>query len=255
MGQELATRGKRSVAVLFASFAFLLSAVLLGGTVARADGSTVDSVAAALQQKPVYVDPAAPVQLTPAQIDAVVAQIHGMHSGTKVFIAILPDTSTFHQATLLQQFRTKVGQPGVYAASLDRNFQALDFSGTLRTGQANALAHAAAAGSGGDLNTVLTSFVSSVDSAVAADGRPNPNGNSSSSSNSKSGSGALVLIAVLAVAGGGLAGGVRAEEAADEAPSGRGAGRAEAGRGRGHHRLRRGAGRVGLLPRRPGRDR
>ena len=203
MGQELATRGKRSVAVLFASFAFLLSAVLLGGTVARADGSTVDSVAAALQQKPVYVDPAAPVQLTPAQIDAVVAQIHGMHSGTKVFIAILPDNSTFHQATLLQQFRTKVGQPGVYAASLDRNFQALDFSGTLRTGQANALAHAAAAGSGGDLNTVLTSFVSSVDSAVAADGRPNPNGNSSSSSNSKSGSGALVLIAVLAVAGGG----------------------------------------------------
>lgn len=203
MGQERATRGKRSVAVLFASFAYLLSAVLLGGTVARADGSTVDSVAAALKDRPVYVDPAAPVQLTPAQIDSVVSQIQGMHAGTKVFIAILPDNSTFHQATLLQQFRTKVGQPGVYAASLDRKFHALDFSGALRTGQADGLAQAAAAGSGGDLETVLTSFVSSVDSAVTADGRGKGSGNSSSSSNSNSGSGALVLIVVLAVIGGG----------------------------------------------------
>jgi hypothetical protein len=180
-----------------------MSLFSLGGGAARADSpSTVDSVAAALKDKPVYVDPAAPVQLTPAQIDAVVSQIHGMHSGTKVFIAILPDNSTFHQATLLQQFRTKVGQPGVYAASLDHSFHAMDLSGSLRQGQADGLAVAAARGSGGNLETVLTSFVSSVDSAVTADGRANPDENSSSSK-SKSGSGALVLIVVLAVIGGG----------------------------------------------------
>ncbi|MEY9888152.1 hypothetical protein ABIA31_001792 [Catenulispora sp. MAP5-51] len=205
MEHVLARRGRRTFAVLLAGFALLLSLFAIGGTAHADSPSSVDSVAAALKDKPVYIDPAAPVQLTSAQVDAVVAQIHGMHSGTQVFIAVLPDNPTFHQSTLLQQFRNKVGQPGVYAASVAHSFQALDFSGTLRTGQANQLALAAAQGSGGNLDTVLTSFVSSVDAAVAADGRGNPNGSpsSSSSSSSKSGSGALVLIAVLAIAGGG----------------------------------------------------
>ena len=205
MDHVLARRGRRTSAVLLAGFALLLSVLFsgffYGGGPARAADSTVDSVAAALKDKPVYVDPAAPVQLSSAQIDSVVSQIHGMRSGTAVFIAILPDNATFHQTTLLQQLRNKVGVPGVYAASLDRHFQALDFSGTLRTGQADGLAVAAAKGSGGNLQTLLTTFVSSVDDAVVADGRTSTGDKKTSSS--KSGSGALVLLIVLAVIGGG----------------------------------------------------
>ncbi|MEY9855346.1 cell division protein FtsN [Catenulispora sp. GAS73] len=201
MEHLLARRGRRTSAVLLAGFALLLSAFFWSGGSARAADSTIDSVASALKDKPVYVDPGAPVQLSSAQIDSVVSQIHGMHSGTAVFIAILPDNPTFHQGTLLQQLRNKVGLPGVYAASLDRNFQALDFSGTLHTGQANGLAVAAAKGSGGNLDTVLTTFVSSVDSAVSTDGRGTSGGKSSSSS--KSGAGALILIVVLVVIAGG----------------------------------------------------
>ena len=201
MGPELATRGKRAFAVLFASFTVLLSAVGLGGAVAHADDSTVDSVAAALQQKPVYVDPAAPVQLTQTQITGETLIIEGMRSGVSVFIAVLPNNPTFNQPTLLQQLRNKVGTPGVYAASVGHSFHALDFSGMLRTGQADGLAVAAGKGSGGDLGTVLSTFIHSVDAAVIADGHGNPD--QTGSGHTKSGSGALVLLAVLAVAGGG----------------------------------------------------
>jgi hypothetical protein len=202
MEQVLARRGSRTVAALLAGLALLLSVLALGGGTARAADSTVDSVAAALQDKPVYVDPAAPVQLTSAQVDSVVSQIHGMHSGTAVYIAVLPVNPTFDQPTLLQQLRNKVGKPGVYAASVGHNFQALDFSGTLRRGQADGLATAAAQGSGGNPETVLTTFVSSVDSAVTADGHANPNGKSSSSSKS-GGGGVIIGILVLAVIAGG----------------------------------------------------
>ncbi|WP_194907709.1 hypothetical protein [Catenulispora rubra] len=201
MEHLLARRGRRASAVLLAGFALLLSVFFWSGGSARAADSTIDSVASALKDKPVYVDPSAPVQLSSAQIDSVVSQIHGMHSGTAVFIAILPNNATFHQSTLLQQLRNKVGLPGVYAASVDRSFHALDFSGSLRTNQANNLAIAAAQGSGGNLDTVLTMFVSSVDSAVTADGRGTSGGKSSSSS--KSGAGALILIVVLVVIAGG----------------------------------------------------
>jgi hypothetical protein len=205
MEHVLARRGRRTFAVLLAGFALLLSVFFWGGGSAHAADSTIDSVASALKDKPVYVDPGAPVQLSSAQIDSVVSQIHGMHSGTAVFIAILPDNATFHQGTLLQQLRNKVGLPGVYAASLDHSFHALDFSGSLRTSQADGLAVAAAKGSGGNLDTVLTTFVSSVDSAVTTDGRGSADGksSSSSSSSSKSGSNALVLLVVLAVIAGG----------------------------------------------------
>ncbi|MBS2535054.1 hypothetical protein KGQ20_19990, partial [Catenulispora sp. NF23] len=205
MEQDLARRGRRTFAVLFAGFALLLSVFTLGGGgTAYAADSTVDSVAAALKDKPVYVDPDSSVQLTSAQVDSLVSQIKGMHSGVPVYVALLPNNSTFNQPTLLQQLRNKVGQSGVYAANLGQSFHALDFSGKLRSGQADGLARAAAAGSGGNLDSALTSFVSSVDSAVTADGRGNPNGNpNGKSSSSKSGSGALVLILVLAVIAGG----------------------------------------------------
>ncbi|MEZ0113737.1 cell division protein FtsN [Catenulispora sp. EB89] len=201
MDHLLARRGRRTSAVLLAGFALLLSVFFWSGGSARAADSTIGSVASALKDKPVYVDPGAPVQLSSAQIDSVVSQIHGMHSGTAVFIAILPDNPTFHQGTLLQQLRNKVGLSGVYAASVGHSFQALDFSGSLHTGQANGLAVAAAKGSGGNLDTVLTTFVSSVDSAVSTDGRATSGGKSSSSS--KSGAGALILIVVLVVIAGG----------------------------------------------------
>ena len=202
MDHVLARRGGRTFAVLLAGFALLFSVLAWGSGSADAADSTVDSVASALQGKPVYVDPAAPVQLTPTQISGLTFEIQGMRSGVPVFIAVLPENSTFHQPTLLQQLRNKVGTPGVYAATVGQFFHALDFSGSLRTHQADGLAAAAAAGSNGDLGSMLSTFIHSVDSAVTADGRGNAPGTHSSSS--KSGSGAVVFLAVLAlIAGGG----------------------------------------------------
>ncbi|MFL6116578.1 MAG: hypothetical protein ACJ786_35260 [Catenulispora sp.] len=193
-----ARRGSRAFALLFAGFAFLLSALTLGVPPAHA-ASSVDSVAAALKDKPVYVDPDASPSLSSAQVDALVAQIEGMKSGVPVFVAIVPDTAMFKQPTVLQQIQTKVGKNGVYAINSGHAFHALDFSGALRTGQADGLARAAAAGGNGDLDTIVSSFVSSADSALIADGKVKPK----ESSKPKGGGGALIGILVLAVIAGG----------------------------------------------------
>src|SRR2546423_1890348 len=187
-------RGSRAFAVLLAGFAFLLSALTFGVAPAHA-ASSVDAVAAALKDKPVYVDPDASPSLSSSQVDALVSQIKGMKSGVPVFVAVLPKNATFAQKTLLQQLENKVGKNGVYAANLGTTFHALDFSGSLRTGQADGLAQAASAGSNGDLNATVSSFVSSVDSALIADGKVKPKESSKSR-----GGGAGVLIGILGLA-------------------------------------------------------
>jgi len=101
----------------------------------------------------------------------------------------------------LQQLRNKVGNNGVYAANIGTNFHALDFSGSLRTGQADNLARAAAAGGNHDLATITSSFVSSTDSAIIADGRVKPKAKSNDSGGGAGG--VLIGVAVLALAGGG----------------------------------------------------
>jgi len=199
MDLAIATRrGRRTFAVLLAGFAFLLSAVMFGTPSAHA-ASSIDSVAAALKDKPVYVDPDASPSLSSAQVDSLVSQIKDMKSGVPVFVAVLPRNATFAQNTLLQQLRNKVGKNGVYAASLGTVFHAQDFSGSLRTGQADGLAQAAVAGGNGDLNAVVSSFVSSADSAIIADGKVKPK----DSSKSKDGAGLLIGVLVLAVIAGG----------------------------------------------------
>src|SRR2546423_13272884 len=87
-------RGSRAFAVLLAGFAFLLSALTFGVATAHA-ASSVDSVAAALKDKPVYVDPDASPSLSSSQVDALVSQIKGMKSGVPVFVAGLPVDATF----------------------------------------------------------------------------------------------------------------------------------------------------------------
>ena len=193
-----ARRGSRVFSALLASVAFLLSALLFGAQPAQA-ASSIDSVAAALKDKPVYVDPDAPVQLSPSQIDSLVSQIKGMRSGVPVFLAVLPDTPTFHQNTIFQQLDNKIGKNGVIGISLGTRFKAQDFSGDLRTGQANNLAVAAVSGSGGDLDTVLSTFISSADSALLADGRVKPKSTSNSHGVA---AGVLIGVLVLAVVGG-----------------------------------------------------
>src|SRR3954453_20389647 len=104
-------RGRRTFARLRAGIAFLPSALAIGVRPAHA-ASTIDSVAAALKDKPVYVDPDASPSLSSSQADALVSQIKGMRSGVPVYVAILPDSATFKQSTLLQQLRNKVGNNG-----------------------------------------------------------------------------------------------------------------------------------------------
>lgn len=186
-----ARRGSRVFTVLLASAVFLLSALAFGPRPAHAE-TTIDTVAAALKDKPVYVAPDASPSLSSSQADALVSQIKGMRSGVPVFVAILPDNAAFKEPAFVQQLQIKVGKTGVYAVNSGNAFHALDFSGTLRKGQANNLAVASAQAGNNDLATITSSFVTTTDAAIIADGRAKPK----SSSNSSGGSAVGVLIAV-----------------------------------------------------------
>ena len=164
---------RRSAAAAIAATLLALLAVLTGSVLAPSSAraaDTIDSVAQALKESPVYVDPAAPVQLTGAQISTLESQIAGMSSGVRVFIAVLPDTPEFHQASLLRQLYQKVGVQGVYAATVGHKFDGLDFSSALAAGQTHSLAMSSASSNPGDLYGLLTSFVSGVDHAAQVSG-------------------------------------------------------------------------------------
>ncbi|MER6052921.1 hypothetical protein ABT168_36720, partial [Streptomyces sp. NPDC001793] len=104
---------------------FLLAAlVLLAGAAvlpqpAHAAGSGLDTVAESLKKSPVYVDPRVRDQLPDADRDALARKIRD--AGKPVFVAVLPETPEFPQATLMRALRTKVGITGVYAVHLGAN--------------------------------------------------------------------------------------------------------------------------------------
>ncbi|WP_018537679.1 MULTISPECIES: hypothetical protein [unclassified Streptomyces] len=104
---------------------FLLAAVVLlvGAAVlpqpAHAAGSGLDTVAEALKKSPVYVDPRVRDQLPDADRDALARKIRD--ADKPVFVAVLPDTPEFPQATLMRVLRAKVGITGVYVVHLGAN--------------------------------------------------------------------------------------------------------------------------------------
>ncbi|MCK7622610.1 hypothetical protein MUU72_05725 [Streptomyces sp. RS10V-4] len=101
--------------LLLAAVALLAGAAVLPRPAAAA-GSGLDTVAEALRKSPVYVDPRVRDQLPDADRDALARKIRD--ADKPVFVAVLPETAEFPQATLLRDLRTKVGVTGVYAVHL-----------------------------------------------------------------------------------------------------------------------------------------
>ncbi|MEU6277817.1 hypothetical protein ABZ871_36295 [Streptomyces populi] len=89
--------------------------------VPRADAATdVSTVAAALREGPVYVDPAASGQLSAAEADALAAKIE--KADKPVFVAVLP--ANYPTQDLFRNLRTATGITGLYAIRLGDRFDA-----------------------------------------------------------------------------------------------------------------------------------
>jgi hypothetical protein len=191
-------------AIVAALLLALLAVTVTTPSPARAD-STIGTVTSALKTNPVYVDPVVSAELSSDQAMALTVQIQSMSSGVPLYVAVLPDTPTFNQASLLRQLESGVGQKGVYVATVGKRIGAADYAGVLRTGVASSLAVAAGRNST-TLDGALTSFVTNVNAAVLNNGRA-PSGSGSTGGKSTGGASlapVLVGVGLLAAAGGGV---------------------------------------------------
>ncbi|MFF3786712.1 hypothetical protein [Streptomyces sp. NPDC001933] len=163
--------------------------------------STVDDVAQALRKSPVYVDPAASGQLSPAEAAALTKKIKD--ADKPVFVAVLPQTSAFPAKTLLATLRTDTGITGVYAVRLGNGFDAGADPQVMSTRAVDNLTAAVTApGADTDAATQLNAFV---DRAVEQ-----ARGNAPASWGGSSGGGTssvvgLITVGAVLVLGGGMA--------------------------------------------------
>lgn len=150
--------GARSVlrpATALATIFLALAAVSAPGPAHAADGT--GTVAEALRKSPVYVDPLAEKQLSKADADALARKIED--ADRPVFVAVLPESAEFPQATLLKDLRALTGVTGVYAVRLGDGFNAAaDAQVMSREAVAN-LKGAAGRSSPEDAGAQLNSFV------------------------------------------------------------------------------------------------
>lgn len=106
---------------LLAGLLLMLSAAMLAMAPAAPSATTINDVARALRQGPVYVDPAAADQLSASQADALTKKIKD--ADKPVFVAVLPRTSAFPEATVLRTLRNDTGITGVYGIRLGDTFK------------------------------------------------------------------------------------------------------------------------------------
>ncbi|GAA3376062.1 hypothetical protein GCM10020367_46280 [Streptomyces sannanensis] len=175
----------------------LLALVAAGAPIRAATG--VSDVADALRQGPVYVDPRASAQLSPAQAVALEKKIED--AGKPVFVAVLPKAAEFPPDTLLRNLRTDTGIVGVYAVRLGDGFNAGADHAVMPTQAVRNLVTAVKApGTATDAATQLNAFV---DQALrqARGSAPASWSGGSSSSGKASASGLITLAAVLAAGG------------------------------------------------------
>lgn len=177
----------------------VLGLVVATGPGARA-ASGLDTVAAALREGPVYVDPRARDVLPPAEASALAARIE--KADKPVFVAVLPDTEQFPAATLLTDLRTKAGITGVYAVALGDRFDAGADPVVMPRNAVENLAGAVRRSDPGDPAAMVTAFV---DQALPqASGRaPASWGDDAVGIGKGDGAGVLVAFAVLVLVGAG----------------------------------------------------
>ncbi|WP_062641809.1 hypothetical protein [Streptomyces maremycinicus] len=167
-------------------------AVMTAGAPRAAAATDVSTIAAALRESPVYVDPEASGQLSQAEAHALQQQIED--ADKPLFIAVLP--AGYPTADLFTDLRTATGVTGLYAIRLGDRFDARADSSVLpRTAVRNLVAGVQGES---DAHTQLTDFT---DRALA-----NMGGAAPSSWNSSGGDGisstALITAGAVLVAGG-----------------------------------------------------
>ncbi|MFJ2827189.1 hypothetical protein ACIPC1_06225 [Streptomyces sp. NPDC087263] len=123
-----AARARRLPGLL--SVLTLAALALLTAQAPTAHAATdVGTVAAALRESPVYVDPAASAQLSTAEADTLAKKIKT--ADKPVFVAVLP--ADFPTQNLFQNLRTATGITGLYAIRLGDRFDARADSAVMST--------------------------------------------------------------------------------------------------------------------------
>ncbi|EMF02631.1 hypothetical protein J7W19_21775 [Streptomyces mobaraensis NBRC 13819 = DSM 40847] len=184
-----------------ALFAGLVAALLLvaGGAALAppAHAATgLNEVAEGLKKSPVYVDPRASSQLSSADADALAKKIKD--ADKPVFVAVLPNTPDFPQATVLGDLRGKVGISGVYAIRLGDKFNA---GADRRVMSNNAVANLRDSVRRNDNANASTELNAFVDGAIKTARGHAPD--SWGGSGSGGGSTGLIVIGAIVVAGAG----------------------------------------------------
>ncbi|WP_326781379.1 hypothetical protein OG481_20980 [Streptomyces longwoodensis] len=142
----------RSVGALLAALALAVLIVLSAGAPRAAAATGVSQIAEALRESPVYVDPAASAQLSPADAHALRKRIED--AGKPVFVAVLP--ADHPTRNLFTDLRTATGITGVYAIRLGDRFDARADSSVLPNAAVRNLVTSVQGD--GDAATQLTDF-------------------------------------------------------------------------------------------------
>ncbi|WP_199563609.1 MULTISPECIES: hypothetical protein [unclassified Streptomyces] len=196
----------RAAPAFLAGLLMALSALALflapAAAPATPGASTVEDVARALRQGPVYVDPAASDQLSPGQAAALGRKIQ--NADKPVLVAVLPDTAAFPKDSVLRTLRTETGITGVYAVRLGDAFSAgADPQVMSRNAVINLTAAVQTPGADTDAATQLDAFV---DRAVEqARGHAPASWNGGSSSGTGSAAVGLAVTGAVVVLGGAAA--------------------------------------------------
>ncbi|MCX4819587.1 hypothetical protein OG883_06620 [Streptomyces sp. NBC_01142] len=116
-----------------------------------------ETVAEALKDGPVYVDPRATGQLSAAEANALAEKIKGADKA--LFVAVLPTGEEFPEDTVLQNIRTQTGVTGLYAVRLGDGFNAGADNSVMTNQAVRNLVTAVKTPPGVDAATQLNNFV------------------------------------------------------------------------------------------------
>ncbi|MFH8772942.1 hypothetical protein [Streptomyces sp. NPDC017958] len=176
-------------ALLLAVLTLVIMTVLTPGAMAA---TSISTVAEALRESPVYVDPAASAQLSATDADTLAQQIKGANK--PLFIAVLP--ADYPTQNLFSELRTATGVTGLYAIRLGDRFDARADSSVLPR---SAVQNLVTSVQGEDAKTQLTDFT---DRALANMGGRAPASWGSSGKGGGVSTTALVTTVAVLVAGG-----------------------------------------------------
>ncbi|MEU2250876.1 hypothetical protein [Streptomyces sp. NPDC019224] len=192
---------------LLAALLAVLSALALflaPAAPAATGASTVDDVAQALREGPVYVDPAASDQLSRGQAAALTEKIED--ADKPVFVAVLPDTAAFPEDSVLRTLRTETGITGVYAVRLGDGFSAgADPQVMSRNAVLNLTAAVKTPGADTDAATQLNAFVDRAVEQARGSAPASWGGGGNSSSGGGSATAGLIALGAVVVLGGATA--------------------------------------------------